>query len=859
MQNSGNDQLSIILKNVLNPDSNIRIASENQITQFLSQNFGEFLVELSKKISTEEEDKQVRQVSSTIIKNFVNNVNYTQNWFKLQDEIKKVIKQNILSTLASKDVDIRKAAALSLAGICKIEIPKKQWLNIFDILISTAQNNDINIQLSSLTALEYIYEEINPGNIPNETVAALLNTYYSLLSKDNNPIQLAINTLNSVQKFLPFIKSFIIESVQRLKFFDIIEKYVENDSDKIRQLGLKIFIEICRIYYDYIQEYIEKIFHFTNIIIEKDIESNKILSLEIWRTIGIEENNRINEKNDSNLKKQSHNFLKKYYKELGEICLKYIVTEDYDNDEDSLSKACSQVILLMSRCCQYDFLNIMINYIGENINNSSEKLKYAALNVFLSITFTVHKDLFYGIVKDSLKMVSETLLNNNTPSHFKKLCANIIKSISKNYSEELVNDTIYFDKMMQLYFQLLKISTKEVLYIIIISINNLCKKVDWADNDQTNILSKYMQALCEYLLNFCSNFDYYSSDNNIAFASFLLLGTLGEHAAMDVKAQMAIIFKLLAEMFEKTLNNSNFPSKEICYNYQEYIASTLSSFLSSENADKNSVGKLLECIIKSFEQRKDLYDEGLYLIGNISLYTKKDFNSVMKIVSPCLIKGLKSHDSPSIIKSSIYCLSDIIRGLENEFNYINEYLPLILDILSDNTIDESLKPTCFLIISDIFVCCQNDAFKYFESIMKVVGEAMMATQINYDMDNLDQDTYHYIGKLRENIVETITCIFTAIKDNNKTKEFIPYVNPIIKYISFIASDLGCTLDAIKGGLFLIGDFCDIYKGDIKPFLDFELIKKMFNRIESDKNEMNDDFTKTGLDWTKKKIEELYQK
>ena len=86
----------------------------------------------------------------------------------------------------------------------------------------------------------------------------------------------------------------------------------------------------------------------------------------------------------------------------------------------------------------------------------------------------------------------------------------------------------------------------------------------------------------------------------------------------------------------------------------------------------------------------------------------------MKIVSPCLIKGLKSHDSPSIIKSSIFCLSDIIRGLENEFNYIDEYLPLILDILSDNTIEESLKPTCFLIISDIFVYCQNDAFKYFD-------------------------------------------------------------------------------------------------------------------------------------------------
>ena len=295
MQNSGNDQISIILKNVLNSDPNIRLSSENQIEQMLSQNFGQFLIVLSKKISTEEEDKQVRQMSSTIIKNMVNNSNYTKEWFQLQEEIKKVIKDNILSTLASKDIDIRKAAALALAGICKIEIPKKQWLNIFDILINTSQNNDINIQLSSLKTLEYIYEEINPGDIPNEIVAKLLNTYYSLLTKENVHIKLALYTLNSILKFLPFIKAFINESVQRLQFFDLIEKYVENDNEEIRRIGLKIFIEICKIYYDCIQEYIKKIFHFTKIIIEKDVETNKILSMEIWRTLGNEENIRINE------------------------------------------------------------------------------------------------------------------------------------------------------------------------------------------------------------------------------------------------------------------------------------------------------------------------------------------------------------------------------------------------------------------------------------------------------------------------------------------------------------------------------------------------------------------------------------
>ena len=48
-QNSQNDQLSIILKSILDSNLDIRHKAEEKINQFLSQNFGEFLIELSKK------------------------------------------------------------------------------------------------------------------------------------------------------------------------------------------------------------------------------------------------------------------------------------------------------------------------------------------------------------------------------------------------------------------------------------------------------------------------------------------------------------------------------------------------------------------------------------------------------------------------------------------------------------------------------------------------------------------------------------------------------------------------------------------------------------------------------------------
>ena len=156
----------------------------------------------------------------------------------------------------------------------------------------------------------------------------------------------------------------------------------------------------------------------------------------------------------------------------------------------------------------------------------------------------------------------------------------------------------------------------------------------------------------------------------------------------------------------------------------------------------------------------------------------------MPLISPYLINGLNSHDSPSICKFSIFCLSDIIRALENENIYINTYLPLILKILSDNSIDQTLKPNCFNIISDIFIYCPNEAFKFFGDIMKVIGGAIEATQINFN-ENSDVDICNYFIGLREHLIETITCIFSAVKDIKKVNEFIPFVNSIIKYINFI--------------------------------------------------------------------------
>ena len=854
-QTDSNDQLTLILQNALNPNENIRKQAEDQINQLIDQNFGPFLIELSQKIPFEREKKEVRQISATIIKNIIGKENYTEQWFQLPQETKKVIKNNILSTLASEDIDIRKAAALSLAGICKVEIPKGEWLEIFDVLANTCQNNNLFIQLSSLTALEYIYEEIKPGDIPNMTVANLLNIYYSLLTKENSDPQLSLATLKSVNKFLTFIVDFINEQNSKIQFYDLIEKNVRNPNEKIREAALQVFIDIAKIYYDSLQEYIDKIFIFTKELIEKnDVERNKILCIELWYQIGNEEDFRMNIINQ--IKKQSYCFMQKYHQALSEICLKNIVTENYDPDEYTLSWACYNLIGIMSRTCQYNFMQEMIKYIAQNINSNIEKIKYSALNVFRGIICTIHKDSFYQIVKDSLGSVSDILLQNNYPEHFKKLSALILKNITKEYAEEFIKESIYFDKMIDLFLNLIKISSNEVLYYLILSMNNLCKKVKWSETDETNILSKNMQRLCQPLFQICSNLSYFSTENNIICVSFFLLGTLGERAANDVKKEMINLFKVLADIFQGTLNVKNIPDANIRNPYQEYLSSCLSGFLTTGSADAITAANLLKNLIDSFNLRNDLYDEGMTLIGCISLFTQENFNAVMDLISPYLIKGLRSIDSPDICKSSVYCLSDIIRGLGVNNKYVNDYLPLVMNILSNNQIDRNLKPQCFNIISDIYISCPNEAFKSFQNIMKIMGDAIQATIIKID-ENTDFENINHFIDLREHILENLTCIFAAVKEIDRTKDFIPFVKCIVNYINTIVNDCANSVTIMKDGLLLLADFCLSYKADIKAILNIEIIKAMISKVENDKYESRNKETLDNLNWAKQAINDIY--
>ena len=335
-------------------------------------------------------------------------------------------------------------------------------------------------------------------------------------------------------------------------------------------------------------------------------------------------------------------------------------------------------------------------------------------------------------------------------------------------------------------------------------------------------------------------------------ASFKCLSTIAERTASDCRVPMINTFRIIVEMFHSTLRKKKFKNEKIRLNFQEKIALCLSSFFKSRSVDKKGIELLFQYILKSVRQRNGFYEEGLKLLGDMALFVKIDFIQYFSQFKEYLIQGLKCFKKNSLCKESLICLGNIIQALEKNFNdYIDEYIPIIINIIADNKFEMNLKLECLKIISYIFIFCPKEALKSFDIVMQIIGSGIQALHIKLNQD-IDKETQIYFNKLRDCLLDTLSCIFCVIQEIGKTNEFLPFVKPLINFINFICDDMNIiSIHVIKSCVKLIINFCKCYGKDIRNIVNFNLVKILLNKLEENQDFFNNSDNKKFIVWAKK--------
>jgi importin subunit beta-1 len=176
-----------------------------------------------------------------------------------------------------------KATANVIAEIAAIEISRKEWMDIINLLAQNSMHSDLNVKRASITTLGYICEEIKSVscNVPNEYCEQILG---SLLLGLREQGDIAETSLTAIRNSIVFLGSLLENMDCCNQTFSILLPYLNSDyCEKVYQ----ILFEFGRSCYHLLGNYIGDIYHKTVEHIQER-NNNTLLALEFWDTVGTE-------------------------------------------------------------------------------------------------------------------------------------------------------------------------------------------------------------------------------------------------------------------------------------------------------------------------------------------------------------------------------------------------------------------------------------------------------------------------------------------------------------------------------------------------------------------------------------------
>lgn len=200
-------EISQFLTNARDTNKEIRIMGEKKLEESALADFGQFLIVCAKELADDQKNKLNRQLAATLIKNMLLFMpKFVGKYEMLDQNLKSDIKNQVLSTLASADLDVRKGAALCVAGIYKLEQKKNEWPELIDILVQTCANENQNFQTAAIMTLGYISQEINAVDFKVEDVDKILSALIGLLSNANLAFEVAKTSNIAFVNYICFAK-----------------------------------------------------------------------------------------------------------------------------------------------------------------------------------------------------------------------------------------------------------------------------------------------------------------------------------------------------------------------------------------------------------------------------------------------------------------------------------------------------------------------------------------------------------------------------------------------------------------------------------------------------------------------------
>lgn len=271
-----------------------------------------------------------RYMAGILFKNALLNKTKDDNlvdlWGRLNEDQKETLKLGLLEALGSNEPDIIRAAGLSISTVCVLEIPQQRWLNIFDILCPNCKHEDPNVRQASLLTLGYICEDLMSHELEKKSSDYIISAFLESLENNYESPDLIKETIQGLYHSLKFTTCHFKDGDGRL-IMDKVVAATKYDNVAVKEIAMQCIVEIIRLSYDYIDEFMAEITDVTMEATKHDVTEVKTQAIEVWSSIAEEESIRM-EKNQ-----QHHHIIETAFGILEEMIENTIQDLNIGNEE----------------------------------------------------------------------------------------------------------------------------------------------------------------------------------------------------------------------------------------------------------------------------------------------------------------------------------------------------------------------------------------------------------------------------------------------------------------------------------------------------------------------------------------------
>lgn len=367
---SGVVEITQILGHAQHMDAGVRSAAEAQLKQFQEQNFPGFVASLSAELSNNAKPADSRRLAGLIMKNMLDAKEEARKrelharWVSLDPQLRQHVRDALLATLHADVADVRHTAAMVIAKIAAIELPRKDWPALIQALLHNtgAQPPVPGTRTASLEAMGYICEEMaaikDQVLSPQEVNMILTAVVAGMGASEPDESRLAATT--ALCNAIEFAEHNFDNDQERNMVMQVVCQGTVSSEIRIRTASFECLHEIAAMYYSKLPAYMTELYSITVKAMKEDQEEVALQAIEFWSTICDTEADLMD---DPTPDEPCHNFMRAACPHLTPVLLEQLTKQEEGQEQDdtgwSLSMAAGTCLGLCARVVQNDIVPLV--------------------------------------------------------------------------------------------------------------------------------------------------------------------------------------------------------------------------------------------------------------------------------------------------------------------------------------------------------------------------------------------------------------------------------------------------------------------------------------------------------------------